>query len=195
MTAKPADQADGAVEVMVVCLANQARSVAAATLLEQKAAAAGELRVASGGLDVPQSQPMLSEMVNAMERRGITPPVDHRSRAFSIADVSREGVIVTMQRDQTKQVVVSDPSRVATVFTLRELQRLTRSPHFDPTKAGLPQVLRHLHTLRPLVDPGDDDIPDPARDLRRCDKILDQIIEAVEQISGALFSAPAAKGV
>ena len=150
-------------ELVLVCRANRARSPIAAELLRQYAR---EHRIVpppvlfSSGLHALRGQPLLSSMQGALKRRKRS-QIEHRSRPFSLRDAEAARLVVTFERELTRTVVSQNPTLVPRTFTLREIVRLTRSDRWDAAWNGSADLGLRLHAIRPLVEPGDDDTPDP----------------------------------
>jgi hypothetical protein len=82
------------------------------------------------------------------------------------------------------------PRLLDRTFTVRELLRLVSSPYWDPTWEGTPEVVHHLHHLRPLV-PGaraPEDVADPATGGRRlAASVVSELRRYAPQVAAALW--------
>jgi protein-tyrosine phosphatase len=125
--------------VLLVCTANVCRSpMAAAFLRHHLASVDADVVVTSAGtravhLEVDQ------HAVAALERRGLDIS-GHRPRRIDDDIVGDDGadLIVTMSRDNLRDLAVSHPRAFARTFTLREIVRRS-------SVARLPPVLGHDH--------------------------------------------------
>lgn len=177
-------------DLLLVCRANRARSPIAAALFRQYA---DEHQldprpvIASSGLYALRGQPLLSSMQAALERKKRDVP-DHRSRLFSLREANDAQLVITFERELTRSVVARNPALVPLTFTLREIVRLAGSNRWDAASNGLPDVAAKLHAIRPLVEPGDDDTPDPVSGGRWMSRrVLDSLVEDVALAAAVLL--------
>src|SRR4051794_35705488 len=102
-------------EFGVVCTANVCRSPMGAALLRERAAHHGvELDVVSAGL-IGGGRRADPAAVRAMDRRGID--LDpHRSVGIGEVDLAELDLVLTMERDQVREIVVAEPDLWRTTF-------------------------------------------------------------------------------
>ncbi|MHB8438308.1 MAG: arsenate reductase/protein-tyrosine-phosphatase family protein [Acidimicrobiales bacterium] len=115
----PEAEDDSHPHVVVLCTGNAARSVMAATMLEQ---AGAPVRVVSAGTHVVEHQPMSTRTRDALVSVGIEPP-RHRSRQLSEDDVERADLVVAMAAEHVQFVRRRHPvaaARTATIAWLAE---------------------------------------------------------------------------
>lgn len=177
-------------DLLVVCRANRARSPVVAELL-RRYADAHDVRprptISSGGLEAVPGLGLLPSMKRALASRNLSVP-GHTSRPFRIEEAEAARLVITFSHADKKKVVARRPALVPRTYTLRELVRLVRSPHWRPDWSGLPDVAVRLHGLRPLVEPGDDDTPDPAELSRwRVRRLLDDMTQDVVAVAPAVL--------
>jgi protein-tyrosine phosphatase len=151
--------------VLVLCTANQCRSVMTAALLQSRLAAAGiRASVRSAGLR-GGGLPPSPEAVAAMAARGLDVS-GHRSRALAADDLAATDLILAMAREHLRHAVVLLPPAWPRAFTLRELVRRgelagARQPGEDMAGwLGRAHAGRQRSAL--LGDCAGDDIADPA---------------------------------
>jgi protein-tyrosine phosphatase len=154
----------GAIDILLLCTANQCRSPMAEVLLRSTLADRGvEATVSSAGLfrgGVPASP----GSVRAMARRGLDLDA-HRSRTVTAELLDGADLVVGMARLHVKEAVLAVPDVWPRAFTLKELVR--RGAAAGPRPAGEPVAdwLARLHEGRRRADLiGDDpadDVADP----------------------------------
>jgi protein-tyrosine-phosphatase len=173
-------------DLVLVCRANRARSPVAAALFRQYADDQHldpKPVITSSGLYALRGQSLLSSMQAALTRKK-RDELDHRSKPFSLHDADTASLVITFERELTRAVVSQNPALVPRTFTLREIVRLTKSSRWNPAWNGAPDVAARLHVLRPLVEPGDDDTPDPATGGRRiARRVLDSLVDDVALVA------------
>lgn len=152
-------------EVLLLCTANQCRSVLAQALLaDQLAAAEAAVTVRSAGL-LAGGQPPPAEVVAILAGLGCDVS-GHRSRAVSAADLARADLVLGLAREHVRHAVVLLPDAWPRTFTLRELVR--RGGPLGPRPAGQPLAgwLARAHQGRDraslLGAAAQDDVADPA---------------------------------
>jgi protein-tyrosine phosphatase len=192
----PADDRRFAVDILVVCTANQARSPAAELLFRREAEARlgadhGLVIRSAGVLAVPGS-PVLSTMAAAVERYDLS--LDgYLSRPLTAAEVESSRLVVTMTESHRHAVNRLQPTAVGRTYTLRELERLVSAPLWDPAWDGADDVDVRLRRIRPLVPMGarPEDILDPAgRRVEFAVAILDELSERISRVGRHLFGPP-----
>jgi protein-tyrosine phosphatase len=186
---------DGPVRhVLVVCTANRARSPVAAQLLAAAASDrhAAHVLVHSAGIAADPGLDLLPSMRKVMLRRGMKVP-EHRARRLDAREALGSQLVITMTEQQRRAVTRSGPSLVPRCYTLLELVRLVRSPHWCDEWNGRDDVVERLNRTRALAAPPDrpEDVPDPSQGgTRLARSVLDQIDRAVRSIADPLFGAP-----
>jgi protein-tyrosine phosphatase len=182
-----------AVDILVVCTANRARSPAAELLFRREAHArlgAGHgLVIRSAGVHAEAGAPVLSTMAAALERHELR--LDgYASRPLDAAEVEASGLVVTMTEAHRQSVNRIEPTAVSRTYTLRELERLVSAPQWDPAWDGTDDVYDRLRRIRPLVPKADrpEDILDPAgRRVEIAVAIVDELSERISRVSQHLF--------
>lgn len=178
------------ISVLVVCRANRGRSPVVAELLRQYADQHGVQpppTIVSCGLEAREGEPLLPSVSRVLRRRRLA-LADHVSRPFAVADAGEATLIITFERALTRAIVARRPHAVPRTFTLRELSRLVRSPLWRSEWNGAPDVVERLHALRPMVEAGDDDTPDPVGERRRATRrLVDGMVKDVATVAPALF--------
>lgn len=150
--------------VLIVCTANVCRSYMAQVLMSERARDAGlDLVVTSAATrltDLPVHHDTRAVLVEA----GYT-PVAHRPREIDRSIIRDDGadLVITMTRQQLRDVVATDRLAWPRVFTLREIVR--RASALPAVTSGWSEWLGALgegRLARDLIgdDPADD-IPDP----------------------------------
>ena len=191
MTEQP--RHEGGPDLLVVCKANRARSPVVADLLRGYADTR-DIRprpvISSGGLEAVPGLGLLPSMKRALASRDLTVP-SHTSRPFRLEEAADARLVIAFSRADRRAIVARSPALVPRTYTLRELARLVRSPHWRPEWSGSPDVAVHLHGLRPLVEPADDDTRDPA-DLGRwkVGRLLDELVRDVRTVAPAVLGLP-----
>jgi len=111
-----------ALEFGIICTANVCRSPMAAALLRSRVERDQlELDVVSAGL-MGGGRRADPAAVRAMDRRGID--LDpHRSTQVSAIDLAALDLILTMERDQAREIVVTEPDLWPRTFTFKEYVR------------------------------------------------------------------------
>ncbi len=177
-------------DLLLVCRANRARSPVAAELLRQYALEHGiepPPVLVSSGIHALRGQVLLTAMQAALKRRK-RPPLEHRSRPFSLSDANAARLVITFEREFTRSVVSQNPALVPRTFTLREIVRLTSSDRWNTAWNGSADLGMRLHAIRPLVEPGDDDTPDPIGGGRRlARRVLDGLVADVARAAPVLL--------
>lgn len=142
-----------------------------AELLRREAAArglAGHVEIESAGLSAHAGEPLLPSVERVVRSLGLELN-DHRARPLGLDSGERPSLLLTMTEEQRHAVLRSHPRLLDRTFTVREVVRLLRSPYWDAQWEGSPEVVHHLHHLRPLVPraKAPEDVADPATGGRR----------------------------
>ena len=150
--------------IVVVCHANVCRSPMAAVLLGTRLSAIGvDATVSSAGLLGP-GQPAATHGIDVMKARGLDLS-EHRSAQINPALVSGADVVLTMERAQLREVVLSSPPSFPHCFTLKEIVR--RGELAGPREPGeamhdwLTRVHAGRQTSMLLGRDAHDDVDDP----------------------------------
>ncbi len=139
-----------AIDVLLLCTANQCRSPMAEVLLRHHLDEAGiDARVSSAGL-YAGGAPATSHGVATMGERGLDLSA-HRSRQVDRSLVASADLIVGMSREHVREVALLDPQAVARAFTLKELVRAGASA--GPRRPDEP-LAQWLHRLAAGRRPG-----------------------------------------
>ena len=171
-----------ALNVGVVCSANVCRSPMAAVLLQERAGYHGiELNVRSAGM-IGGGRRVDPAVLRAMGRLGVD--LDgHRSMAVSQLDLCALDLVLTMERDHLREVVVADPGLWARTFTLKEYVRRAQSAGSRRVDESwddwLSRLGRDRHRSELLGDDHADDVLYPAPPTLRA-------VEATARELGAL---------
>jgi protein-tyrosine phosphatase len=189
----PADARNFAVDILIVCTANRARSPAAELLFRREADArlgfGHGLVIRSAGVHAEEGAPVLSTMAAALARYGLN--LDgYVSRLLDADEVDESRLVVTMTENHRHTVNRVEPTAVSRTYTLRELERLVSAPQWDPGWDGAADVDDRLRRIRPLVPKGDrpEDILDPAgRRVEIAVAILDELSDRISRVSQHLF--------
>jgi protein-tyrosine-phosphatase len=115
----------------------------------------------------------------------------HRSRRASLDDLRRADLVLTMERDHVRRLVVADPSSWPRTFALRELVRRAERIGARRPDEPLADWLARAHEGRStiaLIDPcPEDDVDDPIggptagylRTAELLDDLLDRLVRLV----------------
>ncbi|HVX23492.1 MAG TPA: hypothetical protein VHB02_19275 [Acidimicrobiales bacterium] len=149
-----------AVDLLVVCTGNAARSVMAGYMLEHLSDASGlGLRVATAGTHVVDGQPMSQRTRVALATVDELAGADtgrHRSRQLDPVGLDRADLVVAMEADHVRFVRRRHPAAAARTATLRRLCR-----DLPPGPAPLAGRVASL-ALADVVLGDDEDVDDPA---------------------------------
>ncbi len=196
----PVGATAGPDRVLVLCTANRARSPVMAGLLRREAAARGldgQVRIESAGLQAQPGEPLLPSVVRFVGSMALGLD-EHRSRPIELDEGERPGLVLTMTEAQRHAVLRMQPRLLDRTFTVREVVRLLSSPTWDQGWEGRPDVVHHLHRLRPLVPgvPAPEDVPDPATGGRRlAASVVRELERTAPRLASALWGAvPAGSG-
>ena len=150
--------------ILVLCTANQCRSVMAEALLARRLAAAEvALPVRSAGLRRDGAPPP-AEVVSTMAGYGLD-VTRHRSHLVTAADLRAAGLVLAMAREHVRHSVITEPTAWPRVFTLKELLRRAEQAGHRMPGEPLAGWLDRLHDGREraalLGDSAADDVADP----------------------------------
>jgi protein-tyrosine phosphatase len=184
-----------AIDILVVCTANQARSPAAEELFRREAdARRGRdhgLVIRSAGVHATDGEPVLANMAAALSRRGIS--IDyHRSRPMRREELEASRLVIAMTEEHRRAVNRAAPTVVSRSYTLCEVDRLVSSDWWEPTWDGDENAMDRLRSLRPVVPKGrrSEDIVDPAgHSIEIAVTVLNELSERIARISTHLFGA------
>jgi protein-tyrosine phosphatase len=183
--------------VLVLCTANQCRSVMGAPLLARRLARLGvTVPVGSAGMRGDGAPPDPAA-VTVMAGYGIEIAA-HRSRRARPGDLAQAGLVLAMARENLRDVVVTDPAAWPRAFTLLELIR--RAERIGPRAPGEPfgAWLARAHDRRDrtslLGGSARDDIPDPTggprRDYAKTATLLDGLMARLAELGWAHATPP-----
>jgi protein-tyrosine phosphatase len=182
-----------AIDLLVVCTANQARSPVAELLFRREADARlgpdHGFVVRSAGVQASSGAPVLSTMDAALDRRGLSVD-DHRSRPLRVEELEASRLVITMAEEHRRDINRRAPSLVGRTFTLREVDRLVSSSQWDAAWDGADDAIERLPRLRPLVPKPDrsEDVIDPAgHSVGIALAVLDELTDRIVRISAHLF--------
>lgn len=154
-----------AIDILVVCSANQCRSPMAEGFLRAELARhAIDATIRSGGTMAVPDLPATDDAIATMARAGVDIAA-HRSGAVASGDVDGADLILGMTRAHLRELVLDVPSAWSRTFTLKEIVR--RAEKYGPRAAHetVEDWIRRIGALRQpaeLVgsDPVDD-VEDP----------------------------------
>jgi protein-tyrosine-phosphatase len=195
----PAYYSAGPERVLVLCTANRARSPVMAGLLRREAelrGLAGVVDIDSAGLRAEPGEPLLPSVQRVVKSL----PLDlngHRARPLALDSAERPSLVLTMTEAQRHAVLRLQPRLLDRTFTVREVLRLLESPQWNERWEATPEVVSHLHHLRPLV-PGagtPEDVADPATGGRRlAASVVGELRRYAPRLASALWGpVPAAR--
>ncbi|MGH3454621.1 MAG: hypothetical protein ACRDPQ_14665 [Nocardioidaceae bacterium] len=184
-----------AIDILVVCTANQARSPAAALLFRHEAAARlgadHGLVIHSAGVNASAGEPMLASMAAALDRRGLRLD-EHHARPMRADELAASRLVVTMTEEHRRAVNRTEPTVVSRSYTLCEIDRLVSSQWWEPAWDGADDAMERLRRLRPVVPKGkrSEDIVDPAgHSVEIAVAVLDEMVDRTARVSTHLFGA------
>lgn len=167
------------ISVLIVCTGNICRSPLAHLTMQERLNDV-EVDFHSAGTRARPGLPMTTEAWNLAAEWGVNPTASstHRSAQLTPRAIDAASLIVTMTRQQRREVVEMAPSSVGRAFTVRELARLAGGTSDEEllrtlehsgggSSRGLALMLNVLASKRGLIitsgDPGQDDVIDPYR--------------------------------
>lgn len=159
-----ADAASGAprpFRLLLVCTANRCRSPLAEAI-GRSVADAGLLEISSAGL-LDEGAAVPATGVEVAARLGLDLG-SHRSRRVQPEYLAAADLILTMTREQVRELVVLDPDAWSRTFLLAEFAGWLNE-HERPAGVPLGPWIREQASRRPRTEllrpPGDAEIPDP----------------------------------
>jgi protein-tyrosine phosphatase len=177
-------------EILVLCTANQCRSVMAELLLRHRLAAVGGCALVRSAGTFGADGPPPPEVISALAAYGLDAAA-HRGRALSEGDLAGSDLVLASSREHLRHAVVVLPGAWPRAFTLKELVR--RGQQIGPRLAGEPLAgwLRRVHDGRDrsalLGDSEDDDLADPtggtARDYIATAAQLDDLLARLVRLA------------
>jgi protein-tyrosine phosphatase len=189
--------ADGQVDILVVCTANQCRSPLAAAGFRARAVDRGlVVDVFSAGIQAMPGLPATPPTIDAARRIGWDLS-GHHSTPLVFDDVRRADLVIGLERRHVQEIVLSDPSAFTKTFTLKELARRGtevggRAPD-EPVATWLSRVHGGRRAQDLLGISRDDDLADPtgsnAVDHRGTAEEIDALVIAVLDLLFADASA------
>lgn len=201
-------------DILIVCRANRGRSPATAFLLRREAARRGiNVPIRDAGLYVDASHRPIARLDLLVRSWGLEME-GRQPTAVTLDQPDEVALLITFETALKHDLASLQPMLVDRIFTLRELVRLSSSPAWEEVKAsrawsgGPPRqtdkavhsrvdaLVHSLHRLRPLVDPGNDDTPDPAavRRKRAMRKLLQELTYDTERIASLLWGSSPSSG-
>lgn len=177
-------------EILVLCTANQCRSVMAESLLRHRLAAARvPASVRSAGM-LGDGSPPPPQVISALAGYGLDAAA-YSGRALREGDLAGSDLVLAMAREHLRYAVVALPAAWPRAFTLKELVR--RGQQIGPRPAGEPLAgwLGRVHAGRErsalLGDSPDDDVADPtggaAQDYLAAAAELDRLLARLVQLA------------
>lgn len=179
-----------AVAVLVVCTANQCRSVLGAAIVRRALADAGiRAQVRSAGTHALDGIEATPETVQAARRLGLD-VTHHRSRRIDDALVARADLICCMERFHVVEIGSNWPDAMDRTFTLKDLARRAGESRRHPAEPVEHWLVRIGSDRRPadlLGSAEDDDVADPTgRAVRHHRRTAQEIAAAVDLVVAGL---------
>jgi protein-tyrosine phosphatase len=188
-----------AIDLLVVCTANQARSPAAELLFRREAETRRGpdhgLVIRSAGVHAEAGVPVLSTMAAALDRRGLELD-DYRSRPLNPDEIEASRLVITMTEEHRRTVNRTVPQVVSRCYTLCEVDRLTSSPLWEAAWDGADDASERIRRVRPMVPRArhPEDIVDPAgHSVEMAVAVLGELVDRIERISGHLYGVRVAE--
>jgi len=163
-TGQSRDRPSVSTEILVLCTANQCRSVMTESLLRHRLAAVGVSASVRSAGTLHDGGPPPAEVLSALAAYRLD-AVGHRGRPLSGGDLAGSDLVLAMAREHLRHAVVALPAAWPRAFTLKELVR--RGEQIGPRQDGEPLAgwLGRAHHDRNrsdlLGDSSDDDVADP----------------------------------
>ncbi len=164
--------------ILTVCTGNVCRSPLAEQLLTSHLRTIPGVTVHSAGTHALVGEPMPAKTREIARQYGIRNVAAHRARQLNEDLLESSDLILTMTREQRREVVELNPRTIRRVFTIREFARLAEvtsdevlCSELQSAGARTAERLRAVadvvklsrHILPPLDDPAEDDVIDPYR--------------------------------
>jgi protein-tyrosine phosphatase len=156
--------ASAVTDVLFVCTANLCRSPMAAEIFRHRLRErAATVTIASAGLLEPDL-PAVEGVQRALAGRGLDAG-DHRSRRLDAELVRGADLILGLERQHVREVVVLDPATWSRAFTLKEIvrrgEKASRRDAGEPWPAWLDRVHSGRQRADLLGSSPEDDVADP----------------------------------
>ncbi len=190
-------------EILTVCTGNICRSPLAAVLLQSRFGGP-DVIVASAGTRGLNAAPMTPEAVRLASELGgdVEMATAHRSRPLRDQDLVSPDLIIALTREHRTRILDISPARMRSTFSAREFARLASAISDDdiresiagagaePTarmRAAVRAVSGMRGSVRPPVDPSDDDVVDPyRRPWSTYQRSAAQLMPAIDQVTRVL---------
>ena len=188
-------------EILTVCTGNVCRSPLAELLLRSKLSGLPG-RIHSAGTYDLGSAPMTTQAQQLAVQHGVSAQLAaaHRSQSLFDQDLTSPDLILVMTRSHRRDVLELMPTRMRSVFTIREFARLARTctdvaiitaareAEREPSArlraaVGVVASIRGMGQAAP-ADPTDDDVTDPYRRSWETYQLsANQLIPAVDEVT------------
>jgi protein-tyrosine phosphatase len=177
---QPSSSEPAALDVLVVCTANQCRSPMAEALLRHHLRVLDVPAVVRSAGRLPGGQPAAPRAIEELARRGLDLR-GHTSTQLDVAAIRRADLVLALARENARDVLALEPDVRSRLFTVKDLVR--RGEALAPATASLRSWLMTLSAGRSpdalLGWSRDDDVPDPmggrSRAFGRCAAELDDL--------------------
>lgn len=163
---------DRPAHLLVVCTANQCRSVIAESIFRHSLASTPWLawEVDSAGTRALEDRPIHPLAHDVLIAAGV-PVGELRSCSLSKELIGRADVVLTAERSHRSEVVALLPDALHRTFTLRQFARLllagVPTEPDPPCGRSVAELVDLAQRARSRSEPGDDDIADPIGGPRR----------------------------
>jgi protein-tyrosine phosphatase len=183
-----------AIEILVVCSANQCRSPMAEGFLRAELAShAIDAIVRSAGVMALADMPPTEDAIATMARAGVDIGA-HRSQAVVSGDVEHADLVLGMTRAHVRELVLDVPSAWPRTYTLKEIVRRAEKQGPRALHENVGEWITRIGALRQpaeLVgsDPVDD-IDDPIGQPRSVyEAVANELAELTGRLVAAMFPA------